>query len=99
MEDEDCLSAALGRLPQDEHPAWIEEANRLARIVEQYASLRPKRSRHPLTGRYEFVPDALALCRQAACRDPVILGREPHQAGRDHQDGSGVAYHRMRADR
>lgn len=68
------------RLPQEERPAWLKEANRLARIVEHYASLRPKHRCHPLTGRYEFVPDALALCRQAACRDPVILGREPHRA-------------------
>lgn len=80
MEDADRLSAALKRLPQAERPAWIKEANRLARIVEHYASLRPKRRRHPLTGCYEFVPDALALCLQAACRDPVILGREPHRA-------------------
>ena len=35
MEDEDRLLAALGRLPQPERPAWIKEANRLARIVEQ----------------------------------------------------------------
>jgi hypothetical protein len=75
MEDKDHLSAALGRLPQKERPAWINEANRLARIVEHYASLRPKRRRHPLTGQYEFVPDVLALCQQAACRDPVILGK------------------------
>jgi hypothetical protein len=80
MEAEDRLSAALGRLPQAERPAWIEEANRLARIVEHYGSLRPKRRRHLLTGHYEFVPDVLALCRQAACRDPVIIGREPHRA-------------------
>lgn len=80
MENEDRLSAALGRLPQAERPAWINEANRLARIVEHYASLRPKRRRHPLTGHYEFVTDAFALCRQAACCDPVILGREPHRA-------------------
>ena len=80
MEDEDILSAALGRLPQPERPAWITEANRLARIVEHYAGLRPKRRRHPPTGHYEFVPDAFALCLQAACRDPVILSREPHRA-------------------
>lgn len=80
MGDEDRLSAALGRLPQPERPAWIEEASRLARIVERYASLRPKRRRHTITDRYEFVPDAFALCRQAACRDPVILQREPHRA-------------------
>src|SRR5256885_3809868 len=70
MEDEDRLSAALRRLPLQERPAWIKEANRLARIVEHYASLRPKRRRHAITGHYEFVPDALALCQQAACRDP-----------------------------
>lgn len=80
MEDEDRLSAALGRLPHEERPAWIGEANRLARIVEHYAGLRPKRRRHATTGRYEFVPEVSALCRQAACRDPVILGREPHRA-------------------
>ena len=80
MEDKDRLSAALGRLPQEERPAWIKEANRLARIVEHYAGLRPKRRRHAITGRYEFVSDAFALCQQAACRDPVILKREPHRA-------------------
>ncbi len=79
MED-DPLSAALGCLPQQERPAWINEANRLARIVEHYAGLRPKRRHHAITGRYEFVPDAFALCQQAACRDPVILGGEPHRA-------------------
>ena len=68
------------RLPQQERPAWITEANRLARIVEHYAGLRPKRKRHAITGHYEFVPDAFALCQQAACRDPVILDREPHRA-------------------
>jgi len=62
---DDRLSAALGRLPQDERPAWVAEAERLARLVECYAILRPKRTRHPVTGRYEFVPEACALCRQA----------------------------------
>lgn len=80
MGDEDRLSAALMRLPQEERPAWITEANRLARLVEQYAGIRPKRRRHPITGRYEFVAEACALCRQAACTDGVILRREPHRA-------------------
>ena len=65
MPGDDRLSALLGRLPQEERPAWVAEAERLARLVECYAILRPKRTRHPVTGRYEFVPEACALCRQA----------------------------------
>lgn len=80
MEDKDPLWVALGRLQQGERPARVKEANWLARIVEQYDSLRPKHRRHAITGRYEFVTDALALCWQAACRDPVIFKREPHRA-------------------
>ena len=56
MAEEDRLHAALKRLPQPERPAWIAEAGRLARRVEHYASIRPRRRRHAITGRYEARP-------------------------------------------
>jgi len=29
-------------------------------------------------GKLEFVEGVLELCREAACRDPLILARQPH---------------------
>jgi Mu transposase len=77
---ESALTVALARLPLDERLSWIAEANRLRLLVERYALLKPKRRRNPDTGRFEFVPAAIAICEEAICADPVILAREPHRA-------------------
>ncbi|MDQ3753619.1 MAG: hypothetical protein M3371_02675 [Acidobacteriota bacterium] len=46
-EDEEKLRQILQHLPARERPLWIAEANRLARLVERYQRLKPKRKRHP----------------------------------------------------
>ncbi len=76
---EEKLRQILQRLPAKERPLWIAEANRLARLVERYQRLKPKRRTNPRTGRKEFVAEALALCQQARCDEPKILAKEPHR--------------------
>ena len=60
-ENEEQLQQILQHLSVKERPLWIAEANRLARLVERYQRLKPKRKRHPLTGQKEFVPEEFAL--------------------------------------
>lgn len=79
-EDEEKLLRVLQRLPAGERPLWIAEANRLARLVERYQQLKPKRRINPLTGRKEFLPEVFALCREARCDESAILAKEPHRA-------------------
>src|SRR5205814_6907171 len=50
------------------------------RLVERYRRLKPKRRINPLTGRKEFLPEALALCLEARCDEAAILAKEPHRA-------------------
>ncbi len=80
LTDEASLRAFLQRLSPIERPAWMAEARRLLRIVEAYHSIRKKRWLNPCTGKFEFVKEALELCEQARCSDPMILRREPHRA-------------------
>lgn len=76
---DDCLVRALTRLPVEERDSWIAEAYRLARIVDRYCRIKPKRRRRQGTSKYDFVPDVLRLCEEAACSDHTILGREPYR--------------------
>lgn len=73
------LNAALARLDADERDAWVAEAQRLARIVERYDEVAPKRVRNS-EGKHEFVQAIHKLCAEAACSDPVVLATEPHRA-------------------
>ena len=74
------LQAALVRLPLEEREAWLAEAQRLARIVERYESINPKRQRNPATGQLEFVKAVQSLCAEAVCTSALILQQEPHRA-------------------
>lgn len=74
------LNAALARLDFDARDAWVAEAQRLARIVERYDGITPKRARSPQTGKPEFVSAVYTLCDEAACTDPIVLASEPHRA-------------------
>jgi DNA-binding PadR family transcriptional regulator len=76
----DRLNLALRRFPLDERDAWLTELNRLSNIVQRYDNLNPKRIKNSETGKYEFVAGVQGLCDEAACSDPVILGRESHRA-------------------
>lgn len=75
----DRLNIALRRFPLNERGAWLAELNRLSNIVQCYANINPKRIRNA-QGKYEFVAEVGALCHEAACSDPVILGRESHRS-------------------
>ncbi len=80
VQDEDALDRGLLQYPLAERDAWRAEALRLARIVSEYARIKPKRHRDPQTGRYEFTSEVRRLCEQARCSEAVILMREPHRA-------------------
>ena len=73
------LQAALSRIPLEERDSWIAELQRLAQLIDKYSSINPKRRAND-QGKYEFVPEVLALSKEAACTDQVILAREPHRA-------------------
>lgn len=79
-EDEEQLQQILQHLPTRERPLWIAEANRLARLIERYQRLKPKRKSHPLTGQKEFVPEVLGLCQEARCDETTLLAKEPHRS-------------------
>lgn len=79
-EDDEKLRQILQRLPAKERPLWITEANRLARLVERYQRLKPKRRINLLTGQQEFVPEVIALCQEARCEEAALLAKEPHRA-------------------
>jgi hypothetical protein len=78
--DAEKLCQILQHLPAKERPLWLVEANRLARLVERYQCLKPKRRTNSLTGQKEFVPEALALCQEARCDESAILAKEPPRA-------------------
>lgn len=73
------LISSLTRLPLEQRDAWVAEAQRLANIVERYEAINPKRQRN-VSGKHEFVPAVLALCKEAACTVQSILETEPHKA-------------------
>lgn len=74
------LTATLAQYPAATRDAWMREAQRLADIVTRYDALNPKRKMNVATGKLEFTPAVVALCCQAACADPILLGIEPHRA-------------------
>lgn len=78
-DQERLLRASLLHIPTEDRTAWINEAVRVAKIVARYRTIRPKRELDPVTGKYKFVPEVVELCREAACKSPVIIGREPHR--------------------
>jgi hypothetical protein len=70
------LTQALSRYPQATREAYINEVNRLDRIVLRYDALNPKRTRDAHDN-LDFTPEVKALCREAVCSEPLILAREP----------------------
>ena len=79
-DQERVLRAALLNILPEERAAWIDEATRVAKIVARFRAIKPKRKFYPGTKTYRFVPEVFELCREAACKSPVILRREPHRA-------------------
>jgi hypothetical protein len=78
-EQDEALNASLLRLPSEERGAWIDEASRLASLVERYEKIKKKRRRNPATGKYEYTFCVIELCQEAACQDQTILARAPHR--------------------
>lgn len=74
------LRSSLLRIAPEERAAWINEAFRLAKIVERYGAVKPRWRLDPESGKYKFVPEVMELCREAACTCQIILSREPHRA-------------------
>jgi transposase InsO family protein len=72
------LQMLLTRFPQEERDSWLAEALRLARLIERYGAVRPKRQVG--TNGYSFVPEVHEICSEAVCTDAVILAREPRRA-------------------
>jgi hypothetical protein len=79
-ENEDEITKLLAPLSPVERRAWMEEALRMVKIVERYAQIQPKRRRNSTTGAYEFVAGVIELCQETACKDHLILVRQPHKA-------------------
>jgi len=77
-----AIEDALRRLPAAQRDAWMREARRLARIVESYGAIKPKRLLIAGKAKYEFAPAVIALCEEARCKERVIIDREPHRANR-----------------
>lgn len=74
------LSSALLRFSPDEQTHQLAEAVRLSGIIARYDAIKVKRKRNTVTGKYEYVQEVLELCREAACKDHIIIVREPHRA-------------------
>ena len=70
------LQLLLAQFPAEERPAWLAELSRLARLIERYAAVQPKRQ-----GK-RFAPRVYELCAEAVCKDAVVLKRTPHRAAR-----------------
>jgi len=79
-EQEAEINSLLLPLTPEERIAWMAEALRLARIIELYNKIRPKRRRNRHTGGWEFVPGVMELRQETACKDQLILARHPHRA-------------------
>lgn len=79
-DDEEKLQQILQHLAAKERPLWIAEVNRLARLIERYQRLKPKRRINLLTGQKEFVPEVFVLCQEARCNEVALLAKEPHRA-------------------
>lgn len=74
------LISLLSRLTLTERTVWMNEAIRLAKLIECYFSIKPKRYRNPITKELEFVDEVEKLCQEAVCRELIILKRQPHRA-------------------
>jgi|CXWL01.1.fsa_nt_gi hypothetical protein len=70
------LTEALVRYKGEVRNSLLDEAQRLASIVEKYEAISPKRFKNA-AGKHEFVPEVLVLCEDARCTDPAILAIEP----------------------
>jgi hypothetical protein len=79
-EQESEIASLLLPLKEAERTAWLAESVRMAKIVERYARISPKRSRDAKTGALDFVPAVYEICQETACKDAVILSRHPHRA-------------------
>lgn len=80
---ETALTQSLLRFPVAERTAWMSEIVRLSAIIERYAATTPKRVRSSILdpqSSYQPSPAVLALSKEAACTDQVILSREPSRA-------------------
>jgi hypothetical protein len=80
QDNERKFCAALLRYQPGERLTLLDEALRLASIVTRYGEIKQKRQRNKESGKYEFVPGVYELCEEAACKDQVILVREPNRA-------------------
>jgi len=79
-EQEAEIVKLLSPLTPTERIAWIDEALRLAHIIELYSRIKPKRQRDAVRGTWEFMPGVYELCREAVCKNLIILTRYPHRA-------------------
>jgi hypothetical protein len=79
-EQETEINKLLLPLTREERIAWMAESLRLARLIEGYHKIKPKRRRNKFTGALEFVPEVFELLGEAVCKEPIILARHPHRA-------------------
>lgn len=76
----DRLNQALKRIPTEEREVWMAELTRLSSIIERYEKIVPKRIKNSSTKKYEFAPAVLAICKEAACTNAIIIDRESGRA-------------------
>lgn len=74
------ITSLLSLLPATERAAHLAEAVRLAKLLERYDHIIPKRQRNPATHQVEFTAAVKQLCQEAVCREPLIRQRQPHRA-------------------
>jgi hypothetical protein len=67
MNREDRLRQILERLPAQDRPRWIAEANRLVKLVERFRRIKPKKRVNLLTRKKEF-GELLRGVLRARCR-------------------------------
>jgi len=76
----DKLAGALLRFSIEERTAWFEELKRLREVLRKFEQITPRRVSSKESGGKEYTAEALAICQEAACVDPIILKREPRRA-------------------
>lgn len=74
----DQLQSALSRFSMSEREIWINELNRLSKLIQRYENISPKRIKNS-SGKYEFVQSVFNLCEEAVCKNQTILERYPHR--------------------
>lgn len=82
MEIERQMMIALKRYEAKTRDAFLAEAYRLFEICNEYESIEPKRRKNKATNKYDFVPEVLALCDEAVCKNQLVLAVEPKRAKR-----------------